>query len=101
VLLYAELSSQRESTVSNLREARDEKLAAWYANHHEQLTTFFNRTSRCRNLNEVVEVRLVFICCTISISINEVVRQEQYSSIVPIAFVANIANKRYCFIYNY
>jgi len=52
-----ELSSQKEHTVSKLREAHEEKLASWYISHEEQLTSFFDGSSRARNLKEVVEVQ--------------------------------------------
>jgi len=56
VLLCVELSSQKEQTVSKLREAREEKLSSRYFSHDEQLTSFFDSCSRFKNLNEMVEV---------------------------------------------
>ena len=55
-LLCSELSSQKEQTVSKLREAREEKLSSWYISYDEQLTSFFDSSSRSRNLKEMVEV---------------------------------------------
>jgi len=72
VLLCVELSTQKEHTVSKLHEARQEKLSSWYFSHDEQLTSFFDSSSRSKNLDELVEVisefdEISFSLCLLSV----------------------------------